>query len=63
MANTPQYDTDRHRAYPEPPAHPLWHRYGQPKPRLPQTLTPDQQQRNRELLEAAARKPRTAKGR
>ncbi|WP_331735637.1 hypothetical protein OG379_41310 (plasmid) [Streptomyces sp. NBC_01166] len=36
------------RAYPEPPASPLWHRTG-PRPR-PRPLTPAQQRRNRELL-------------
>jgi hypothetical protein len=41
-------------AYPEPPAHPLWHRHG-PKPR---PLTPKQQQRNRELLLLAQHTPR-----
>ncbi|MFJ1701761.1 hypothetical protein ACIOHC_43620 [Streptomyces sp. NPDC088252] len=55
MSSNPKHDVD-HLAYPEPPASPLWHRRGAPKPR---PLTPDQQQRNRELLVLAQRKPRT----
>ncbi|MFJ8982567.1 hypothetical protein [Streptomyces sp. NPDC102282] len=46
------------RAYPEPPASPLWHRTG-PRPR---PLTPAQQRRNREVLLRAecSPRPRTA---
>jgi hypothetical protein len=47
-------DADHARAYPEPPAHPLWHRHG---PKAP-PLTPKQQQRNRELLLLAQHTPR-----
>lgn len=54
MNSTLQHDVDP--AYPEPPASPLWHRYG-PKAR---PLTPAQQQRNRELLLLAQRKPRAS---
>ncbi|MFI9311557.1 hypothetical protein [Streptomyces triculaminicus] len=50
MSST-QHEVDHALAYPEPPASPLWHRHG-PKPR---PLTPAQQQRNRELLDAAQR--------
>jgi hypothetical protein len=56
MSSTPQHDVDHALAYPEPPASPLWHRHGAPKPR---PLTPDQQQRNRELLDLAQRTTRT----
>lgn len=54
MSSTPQHDADPALAYPEPPAHPLWHRRG-PKP---QPLTPAQQQRNTEQLLRALRTPR-----
>ncbi|MET8955471.1 hypothetical protein [Streptomyces sp. NPDC004533] len=57
MSSTTQRDVEHALAYPEPPAHPLWHRHGAPKPR---PLTPEQQKRNRELLDLALRKPRTA---
>ncbi|MDX3433879.1 hypothetical protein PV664_33900 [Streptomyces sp. ME01-18a] len=43
------------RAYPEPPASPLWHRTG-PRPR---PLTPEQQRRNREVLLRAQRRSRS----
>nr|WSW64514.1 hypothetical protein OG513_38910 [Streptomyces sp. NBC_00998] len=56
MSNTPQHDSDHTLAYPEPPAHPMWHRLG-PKP---QPLTPDQQQRNTERLLRALRAPAPA---
>ncbi|MEF9915704.1 MULTISPECIES: hypothetical protein [unclassified Streptomyces] len=39
------------RAYPEPPASPLWHRTG------PRPLTPAQQRRNRQLLLRAQHTP------
>jgi hypothetical protein len=55
VSSTQQQDVDHALAYPEPPASPLWHRNGAPKPR---PLTPDQQQRNRELLVLAQHKPR-----
>ncbi|MGW2707312.1 hypothetical protein [Streptomyces sp. NPDC001340] len=54
MSNT-QRDVDHALAYPEPPAHPLWHRHGAKA----QPLTPAQQKRNRELLDLAQHKPRT----
>ncbi|MGW3956610.1 hypothetical protein ACWEKM_38210 [Streptomyces sp. NPDC004752] len=54
MSNT-QRDVDHALAYPEPPASPLWHRHGAKA----RPLTPDQQKRNRELLDIAQRKPRT----
>lgn len=54
MSST-QRDVDHALAYPEPPASPLWHRHGSVKTR---PLTPDQQKRNRELLDIAQRKPR-----
>ncbi|MCZ4101006.1 hypothetical protein [Streptomyces sp. H39-C1] len=53
MSNTPLHDVDQ-RAYPEPPASPLWHRNG-PKA---QPLTAAQQRHNRELLVLAQRTPR-----
>ncbi|MGA5424429.1 hypothetical protein [Streptomyces lavendulocolor] len=53
MSST-QPDVDRTLAYPEPPASPLWHRHG-PKVR---PLTPEQQRRNRELLDIAQRTTR-----
>ncbi|MEU6602903.1 hypothetical protein [Streptomyces flaveolus] len=46
-------DVDHALAYPEPPASPLWHRHGSAKAR---PLTPEQQKRNRELLDIAVRK-------
>ncbi|MGW2464998.1 hypothetical protein ACWC2M_39420 [Streptomyces sp. NPDC001761] len=49
-------DVDHALAYPEPPASPLWHRHGSVKAR---PLTPEQQKRNRELLDIALRKSRT----
>ncbi|MFD5513389.1 hypothetical protein ACFWIB_37395 [Streptomyces sp. NPDC127051] len=55
MSNTPQHEDDRTLAYPEPPAHPMWHPLG-PKP---QPLSPDQQQRNTERLLRALHAPRT----
>lgn len=48
-------NVDHALAYPEPPAHPLWHRHGAKA----RPLTPAQQKRNRELLDIAQRKPRT----
>ncbi|GAA3381137.1 hypothetical protein GCM10020367_71230 [Streptomyces sannanensis] len=48
-------DVDHALAYPEPPAHPLWHRHGAKA----RPLTPAQQERNRELLDLAQRKSRT----
>ncbi|MDH2392973.1 hypothetical protein QCN29_30190 [Streptomyces sp. HNM0663] len=54
--NSTEQDVNHALVYPEPPASPLWHRHGAQKPR---PLTPDQQQRNRELLGLAQRKPRT----
>ncbi|MER5501309.1 hypothetical protein ABT096_29470 [Streptomyces sp. NPDC002561] len=53
MNSTPQHDADQALAYPEPPAHPLWHQHG-PRPR---PVTAEQQRRNRDLLllELAAR--------
>lgn len=41
-------------AYPEPPASPLWHRHGAKA----RPLTPEQQRRNRELLDIAQRTTR-----
>lgn len=55
MSSTPQNDVDHALAYPEPPASPLWHRHGAKA----RPLTPEQQKRNRELLDIAQRKPRT----
>ncbi|MGW3361188.1 hypothetical protein ACWDFL_38440 [Streptomyces bungoensis] len=56
MSST-QPDVDRvARAYREPSASPLWHRYG-PKAR---PLTPVQQRCNREFLELAQRSPGAA---
>ena len=49
MSSTPRHD-DHALAYPEPPASPLWHR-NNPKP---PPLTPEQQQRNYELLARAS---------
>ncbi|MDQ1013389.1 hypothetical protein QFZ82_007957 [Streptomyces sp. V4I23] len=53
MSST-QPDVDRTLAYPEPPASPLWHRHSPPV----RPLTPEQQRRNRELLDIAQRSPR-----
>jgi hypothetical protein len=53
LSNT-QRDIDHALAYPAPPASPLWHRHGAKA----RPLTPDQQKRNRELLDIAQRKPR-----
>ncbi|MGV9247979.1 hypothetical protein [Streptomyces sp. NPDC003710] len=53
MSNTNR-DVDHALASPEPPAHPLWHRHGAKA----RPLTPEQQQRNRELLETAQYTPR-----
>ncbi|MER7841828.1 hypothetical protein ABTY98_39565 [Streptomyces sp. NPDC096040] len=53
MSSTPR-DTDRALAYPEPPASLCWHRHGPTHP----PLTPEQQQRNREVLALALRAPR-----
>ncbi|WP_331727074.1 hypothetical protein OG725_37110 (plasmid) [Streptomyces sp. NBC_01213] len=55
MNSTSQHDVDPTLAYPEPPASPLWHRHGAPKPR---PITPEQQRRNRELLLRAQHTPR-----
>ncbi|WP_333741181.1 hypothetical protein [Streptomyces sp. IBSBF 2806] len=44
-------DVDHALAYPEPPASPLWHRHGAKT----RPLTPAEQRRNRELLDAAQR--------
>ncbi|MFD6926360.1 hypothetical protein ACFV99_39940 [Streptomyces sp. NPDC059944] len=43
-------------AYPEPPASPMWHRGG-PKAR---PLTPEERQRNQDLLRLAYRPRKTA---
>ncbi|MER8226034.1 hypothetical protein ABTZ58_37000 [Streptomyces sp. NPDC094143] len=48
-------DVNHARAYPEPPASPLWHRHGAKA----RPLTDAQRKRNRELLDIAQRKPRT----
>ncbi|MET9694282.1 hypothetical protein ABZY81_38685 [Streptomyces sp. NPDC006514] len=54
MASTTPHDVDHTLAYPEPPASPLWHRHGaQARP-----ITPEQQRRNRELLDLAQRTTR-----
>ncbi|MBQ0867368.1 hypothetical protein [Streptomyces sp. RK75] len=53
--NSTERDVDHALAYPEPPASPLWHRYGAKA----RPLTPAQQRRNRKLLDIAQRKPRT----
>lgn len=55
MSST-QRDVDNALAYPEPPASPLWHRHGAKA----RPLTPEQQQRSRELLDLAQRKQRVA---
>ncbi|MZE76754.1 hypothetical protein [Streptomyces xinghaiensis] len=55
MSSTSGRDADHALAYPEPPAHPLWHRHG-PKT---QPLTAEQQKRNHELLRLAACTRRT----
>ncbi|MFC8834881.1 hypothetical protein ACFT8V_16990 [Streptomyces griseoincarnatus] len=47
-------DIDHALAYPEPPASPLWHRHGAKA----RPLTPEQQRRNRELLDIAQRTTR-----
>ena len=49
-------DVDHALAYPEPPASPLWHRQGAKA----RPLTDAQKRRNRELLDIAQRKPRSA---
>ncbi|MEV8297832.1 hypothetical protein [Streptomyces rochei] len=49
-------DVDHALAYPEPPASSLWHRHGAKA----RPLTDAQRKRNRELLDIAQRKPRTA---
>ncbi|WP_331726543.1 hypothetical protein OG592_44045 (plasmid) [Streptomyces avidinii] len=54
MNNTPHDDVDPALAYPEPPASPLWHRHGTKA----RPLTPEQQQRNCELLLHAQHTPR-----
>ncbi|MFJ2561218.1 MULTISPECIES: hypothetical protein [unclassified Streptomyces] len=51
--STAQHDVDHTLAYPEPPASPLWHCHG------PRPLTPEQQRRNREVLDLAQRITRT----
>ncbi|MEU2730548.1 hypothetical protein ABZ650_22805 [Streptomyces griseoviridis] len=47
-------DVDHAPAYPEPPASPLWHRHSA----MTRPLTPEQQRRNRELLDIAQRTTR-----
>ncbi|KMS82812.1 hypothetical protein ACZ91_56630 [Streptomyces regensis] len=47
-------DVDHALAYPEPLASPLWHRHGAKA----RPLTPEQQRRNRELLDIALRTTR-----
>lgn len=53
MSST-ERDVDHALAYPEPPASPLWHRHGTKA----RPLTPEQQRRNRELLDIAQRTTR-----
>ncbi|GGU60871.1 hypothetical protein [Streptomyces lavendofoliae] len=48
------HDVDHALAYPEPPASPHWHRQGAKA----RPLTPEQQRRNRELLDIAQRTTR-----
>ncbi|MEV6549258.1 hypothetical protein AB0M57_11155 [Streptomyces sp. NPDC051597] len=53
MSST-ERDVDQALAYPEPSASPLWHRHGAKA----RPLTPEQQRRNRELLDIAQRTTR-----
>lgn len=52
MSSSPQADDDQALAYPEPAAHPNWHRHPRP---APAPLTPDRQRHNQELLQLALR--------
>ncbi|MFF1561013.1 hypothetical protein [Streptomyces sp. NPDC058279] len=54
MNSARQYDDHQALAYPEPPPHPMWHRYD-PRPRQ---LTPEEQQRHTEDLLRALHTPR-----
>ncbi|MFJ3883059.1 hypothetical protein ACIPW5_37135 [Streptomyces sp. NPDC090077] len=54
MAHSTPNDVDHALAYPEPPASPLWHRHRAKA----HPLTPEQQRRNRELLDIAQRTTR-----